>query len=404
MHAYNYAALSIPLFFVFVYLETIFLKRSKKKDAYRFESAISNLSIGITERYIHLFVGIGFYQFFVWVYSHFALFTIATTWYTWIALLLAADFTWYWYHRLGHQINLFWAAHIVHHQSEDFNFTAAARITTFQAFIRYGFWGLLPFIGFHPDMVVSILLIHGVYSFFTHTESIGKLPWLEHIFITPSLHGVHHASNEKYLDKNYGDVFVFWDKLFGTFQKEEEKPVYGLTHPLKSYSFLWQHFHYYLELFEAFRRGTHFKEKWNALFGSPAQMDQNIRPFLEKKFMQHKDTKRFNESSIFRNYLSFQLATCVLILTGATFAFDLLSGLQKLFFGSFLLITLINCGALLEQRKWIYTLEIIRAHLLTISLTVYFDVPYVLPYILLLLIIVPYVTGAKERYHKLMLS
>ena len=141
-------------------------------------------------------------------------------------MLLATDFVWYWYHRLGHEVNIFWGAHIVHHQSEEFNFTVAARITTLQAIVRNVFWCILPFIGFHPNLVMTILVVHGVYSFFTHTQILEKQKWLEYIFITPSLHGVHHASDEKYLDKNYGDVFVFWDKLFGTFQKEEEKPKY----------------------------------------------------------------------------------------------------------------------------------------------------------------------------------
>jgi alkylglycerol monooxygenase len=129
-------------------------------------------------------------------------------------------------------------------KARSLNYTVSARITTIQAIVRNVFWCLLPLAGFHPAMVMAILVVHGTYSFFTLTQMIGKLGWLEHILITPSHHGVHHASNPKYLDKNYGDIFIFWDKLFGTFQKEEahEKPVYGITHPLKSHSFLWQHF------------------------------------------------------------------------------------------------------------------------------------------------------------------
>lgn len=116
-------------------------------------------------------------------------------------------------------------------KAKKFNYTVSARITTFQAIIRNVFWCLLPLAGFHPTMVFATLVIHGAYSFFTHTQLIKNLGWLEYIFITPSLHGVHHASNEKYINKNYGDLFVFWDKVFGTFQKEEEeiKPVYGLA-------------------------------------------------------------------------------------------------------------------------------------------------------------------------------
>src|SRR6478735_4757020 len=247
----NYAALAIPAFFLFLGLEYLAAIRKNRRDLFKFDSSIANITIGVAERLLNLFLTASFYGVFLYIYEHLAFWTIPNHWVVWTALLLLTDLIWYWYHRLGHEINLFWAAHIVHHHSEEFNYTVSARITTLQALVRNIFWAILPLAGFHPTLVMSILIVHGAYSFFTHTQVIGKLGWLEYILITPSLHGVHHSSNEKYLNKNYGDLFVFWDKLFGTFQREEEKPVYGLTHPLKSYSFLWQHFHYFMELAEA---------------------------------------------------------------------------------------------------------------------------------------------------------
>ncbi|RZK19334.1 MAG: sterol desaturase family protein [Pedobacter sp.] len=354
----NYLAFAIPSFFIFVFIEYKVAQHQKKANVFKYQSTVANFSIGIAERVLNLFLAASFYEIYDWVYRNYALFDISTAWYVWILILLATDFVWYWYHRLGHEINFLWAAHIVHHQSEEFNLSAAARITTFQAVFRNVFWCVLPFIGFHPTMIISILLVHGAYSFFTHTQLIGKLGWLENVLITPSLHGVHHASDEKYLDKNYGDVFVFWDKIFGTFQKEEEPPKYGLTHPLKSYSFLWQHFHYYLEIGEAFKRAQGFKAKWNALFGSPALMDQNIRPILERKFRQNK----VKQKSIprFKSYLNIQLIAIVALLTGLTLYFNFMSLVDQLVIVFFILITLINIGALLEQRKWIYYLECFR--------------------------------------------
>ncbi|WP_316796304.1 sterol desaturase family protein [Pedobacter agri] len=354
----NYLAFAIPAFFLFVFIEYKIAQNQKKANVFKYESTVANFSIGIAERLLNLFIAASFYQVYDWVYRNYALFDISSAWYVWVLILLATDFVWYWYHRLGHEINFLWAAHIVHHQSEEFNLSAAARITTFQAVFRNVFWCVLPFIGFHPTMIITILLVHGAYSFFTHTQMVGKLGWLENIFITPSLHGVHHASDEKYLDKNYGDVFVFWDKLFGTFQKEEEAPKYGLTHPLKSYSFLWQHFHYYLEIGEAYKRATGFKAKWNAIFGSPAMMDQNIRPILERKFHQNKVKQKSNKH--FRIYLNIQLITVVAMLTGLTLYFNQIDTLGHTAILLFILITLINIGALLEQRKWIYYLECFR--------------------------------------------
>lgn len=354
----NYLAFAIPAFFIFVFIEYQIAQRQKREKVFKYESTVANFSIGIAERLLNLFIAASFYQVYDWVYRNYALFDISTKWYVWVLLLLATDLVWYWYHRLGHEINFLWAAHIVHHQSEEFNLSAAARITTFQAVFRNVFWCILPFIGFHPTMIISILLVHGAYSFFTHTQMVGKLGWLEKIFITPSLHGVHHASDEKYLDKNYGDVFVFWDKLFGTFQQEEEAPKYGLTHPLKSYSFLWQHFHYYLEIGEAYKRANGFRAKWDALFGSPALMDQNIRLILEKRFEQNKIKK--NSRVNFRLYLNIQLIMVVAILTGLTLFFNVIDSWEKIAISSFILITLINIGALLEQRRWIYYLECFR--------------------------------------------
>lgn len=358
----NYLAFAIPAFFLFLYLEYRLAVYLKKPEVFKYESSIANISIGIAERLLNLFISASFYSLFYWVYKNYALFDIPNTWWVWLLLILTTDLVWYWYHRLGHQVNFLWAAHIVHHQSEEFNLTVSARITVFQALIRNIFWCIIPFLGFHPAMVITILMVHGAYSFFTHTQLIGKLGWLEHILITPSLHGVHHASDGKYLDKNYGDVFVFWDKLFGTYQQEEEAPTYGLTHPVKSYSFLWQHFHYYLEILEACKRQKYFKLKLKIIFGNPATLDQNIRPILEKRYLQHKAAAahRFK----FRTYLNVQLLLCIGLLSLVTAFYTVLHLEDKLFVTAFILITLINCGALLEQRKWIYYLECCRLILL----------------------------------------
>ena len=354
----NYLAFAIPAFFIFVFIEFKIAQHQKKAKVFKYESAVANFSVGIAERLLNLFIAASFYQVYHWVYANYAIFDISTKWYVWILLLLSTDLVWYWYHRLGHEINFLWAAHIVHHQSEEFNLSAAARITTIQAVFRNVFWCILPLIGFHPNMIITILLAHGAYSFFTHTQLVGKLGWLENILITPSLHGVHHASDEKYLDKNYGDVFVFWDKLFGTFQKEEEAPKYGLTHPIKSYSFLWQHFHYYLEIAEAYRRANGFKAKLNSVFGSPALMDQNIRPILEERYYQNK--KRELAKPKFKIYLNVQLFAIVAMLTATTLFYGFLTPINKIAILIFILVTLINIGALLEQRKWIYYLECFR--------------------------------------------
>ena len=281
---YIYAAFAIPAFFLFLGIEYIAAVKRNRTDIYRYEGSVSNLTIGIAERLLNLFVSLTFFELFKLVYERYAIFDIPNNWMVWVILILATDLVWYWYHRLGHEVNILWAAHIVHHQSEEFNYTVSARITIIQALIRNVFWCLLPFVGFDPVMVMTTLVIHGAYSFFTHTQLIKNLGFFEYVFVTPSIHGVHHASNEQYLNKNYGDLFVFWDKLFGTFAKEGEKPVYGLTHQLNSYSFLWQHLHYYMEIIEACRRVSRLKDRLTIIFGNPDRLDQSIRASVRRNF------------------------------------------------------------------------------------------------------------------------
>ena len=158
------------LFFIFTGLEYVIACKQKKSHLFKFDSSIANISIGVAERLLNLFITASFYAVFQFVYQHYALFSIPNTLLVWIAILLVTDLIWYWYHRLGHEVNLLWAAHIIHHQSDEFNYTVSARITTLQSVIRNAFWCLLPLMGFHPDMVVVTLVIHGTYSFFTHTQ------------------------------------------------------------------------------------------------------------------------------------------------------------------------------------------------------------------------------------------
>ena len=354
----NHAALAVPAFFIFLGLEFYILKRKKSIHFYKWEDSIANVSVGVAERLLTLFISGSFYGLFTYVYDHYSLMQIPNHPLVWLGLLLFTDLVWYWYHRLGHEINILWGAHIVHHQSEEFNYTVSARITVFQALIRNLFWCVLPFVGFAPYMVLTILVVHGTYSFFTHTRMVGKLGWLEYFFITPSHHRVHHASNEHYLNKNYGDIFIFWDKLFGTFQEEKEEAVFGLTHPIKSYSFIWQHVHYFAELAEAARRTHGWPAKLKLLFGKPELLDQTIRTDLEKIFLPYKNTAK--PTFRFKVYLTVQVVVVNLVLFFVILCYSYVSEIALFLIAGILLVSLVNCGALLEQRRWIYFVEYVR--------------------------------------------
>lgn len=362
----NILAFAVPLFVSFMILEYVVARR-KKLPYFNLHHSIANISIGIAERLMDVWVVGLFYFVYDYIQKHYGLFNIKPNLLLWILLLLCTDFMWYWYHRLAHEINIFWAAHIVHHQSEDFNYTVSARITVLQAFIRTGFWTILPLLGFPAPMITSILLVHGLYPFFIHTRLIGKLGILEYVLVTPSHHRVHHASNEQYLDKNYGDVFIIWDKLFGTFQKEENniEIKYGLTHPIKSYSFLWQHFHFLAELTYAIRRTKGGWNKFRLLFSKPEQIDPAVREIAEERFRIRQSNAPFDKP--LNRYVVWQIGLTIALLFIFILFEHYIPLTQQVLISLAILLTLINCGAIMEQKQWIYYLEFLRLLTLTIG-------------------------------------
>jgi alkylglycerol monooxygenase len=370
----DFTAFAVPGFLIFIAIE-YFVSRRQKKRYFRFESSVMNLCVGIAERITDILIFGIFYNLFEFIQEHYGIFNIPDNLWTAAVLFIAIDFVWYWYHRLGHEVNILWSAHVIHHQSEAFNYTVSARITVFQAIIRNTFWCVLPLIGFSPQTMSVCLLIHGLYSFFIHTRTIGKLGILEYIFVTPSHHRVHHASNERYLDKNYGDVLIVWDKIFHTFQKETETPVYGLTRQLKSHSFLWQHFHQFLELAYAVAETRGIGEKLRMVFGRPDKISPEIRTHLESIFLSGTRTGKKKNKSSLKYYVIFQLIISLTLLFVLTLTHHLLEMPLFVLGTIFILITLVNCGAILDQRKWAFYPEYSRALLLIVTCGWYFPNP-----------------------------
>jgi sterol desaturase/sphingolipid hydroxylase (fatty acid hydroxylase superfamily) len=153
-------------------------------------------------------------------------------WWVWILILFADDFTFYWHHRLSHEIRVLWAAHVNHHSSTTMNLATALRQSWAEQLYKYFWWLWLPVVGFPPLMILMMMSISLIYQYWVHTELIRKMPkWFEFLFNTPSHHRVHHASNVRYLDQNHAGILIIWDRLFGTFaeERDDEKPVYGIT-------------------------------------------------------------------------------------------------------------------------------------------------------------------------------
>lgn len=355
----NVLAFAVPLFTGFMALE-YFIAKKKQLPYFNLHNSIANISIGIAERLCDVLITGTFYFVYDGLQKKYGIFNIKPGVLLWILLLLCTDFLWYWYHRLAHEINVLWAVHVVHHQSEDYNYTVSARITVLQALVRTCFWAVLPLIGFPAGMITAMLLVHGIYPFFIHTQLIGKLGVLEYILVTPSHHRVHHASNEKYLDKNYGDVFIIWDKLFGTFKKEEEQEetVYGLTKPLNTYSFLWQHFHFLIEIGIAVKARKTFKEKLKIIFGRPEHFDPTVRKKAETIFNVKHNSEKLAQP--LNRYVIWQIVVLLALLFGFILFERYLNTIFKVSFVFATLLTLVNCGAIMEQKRWVFHVEFLR--------------------------------------------
>lgn len=234
-----------------------------KKKIYNFGEAVINLGTGMINQCMNLVVMAMVLFSYGKLYDNYALFKLENNWAYYAVLLLAIDFLFYWYHRWGHERNFLWAAHSPHHSSEEFNFSVAARASLTQRLFSFTMYWPLALIGFEPMDIYTMTGIHLIIGFTHHTRVIGKF-WkpIEYIFNTPSHHRVHHGTNEKYLDKNYSEVFIIWDRMFGTFQVEDEPVRYGiLRHPM-SHSAVAINFHFWSLLWQDCKET---KSWWNKI-------------------------------------------------------------------------------------------------------------------------------------------
>jgi sterol desaturase/sphingolipid hydroxylase (fatty acid hydroxylase superfamily) len=226
---------AIPFFIITVIIEAILTVKVKLED-YEFKDAATSITMGLGNVFIGLLTKGLIFAAFMLMYQY-RVFTIGFEWWAWILVLFLEDFAYYWNHRIAHESRLFWASHVVHHSSKKYNLSTALRQTWTGSFYTFIFWLPIVLIGFHPVMVLMQMSVSLLYQYWIHTELIDKMPrWFEAIFNTPSHHRVHHATNPQYLDRNHAGIFIIWDKLFGTFEPEVEKPVYGLVSNIETYN------------------------------------------------------------------------------------------------------------------------------------------------------------------------
>lgn len=273
----NLVIYAIPFFILAMLVECLYA-RSRGEHGYRLNDTIGSLQLGVLSRLRGVLqIGIGGAAY--GAVSDFTLFTLSSdSVVTWVIAFVAYDLCYYFSHRYGHEWRILWASHVAHHQSEEFNLSTALRQTS-TGYLNFVFYIPLYVLGFPAYMLVTVGSLNLIYQFWVHTEHIRRLGLLENILVTPSNHRVHHAKNPEYLDRNYGGVFIIWDRLFGTFTDEDPQRqcVYGTTRQLASFNPLWANLHVWYEGLQDMRRTRYPSDAVRLWFKDPGWRPRDLR-------------------------------------------------------------------------------------------------------------------------------
>jgi alkylglycerol monooxygenase len=355
----NPIALAVPFFFLLMGVELLIAHRKGKK-LYRFADVLSCLGCGMTQQVLLVFEAAALTFGYVFLYQH-RLTTLSTPW-SWVVAFFYVDLVYYVWHRLSHRINVLWAVHAVHHQSEDYNLAVALRQAVLSVWTIWPLHLPLALLGVPPAVFLIVSALSTLYQFWIHTELVGKLGWFERVFNTPAQHRVHHAVNPRYLDKNYAATLCIWDRVFGTFEEEEEEPVYGLVKPLGTFDPLHAQLFHFGDLWRRSRTGG--ARVW---FEGP---ESGFGPAPEAtRALQRKHAVPLSKGQI--AWLSLNLAvatagTTALMWNAAAWPFAMKAALA-----AFLLLTIAGFGAVLEGRRWLTAVEVCRAAVLACGLLLF---------------------------------
>jgi sterol desaturase/sphingolipid hydroxylase (fatty acid hydroxylase superfamily) len=355
---------AVPFFFFLIAVELL-ADRWRGVSNYRVADAINSISTGVLSTTTGLLTkGVGLVTY-AFALKHLALFELsAESVWTWVCAFVFYDFCYYWLHRMGHERNILWAAHSVHHQSEDYNLSTALRQTSTGFLLSWIFYLPMAVFGMPLLVFVSVAALNLLYQFWVHTRHIPKLGWFEWFFVTPSNHRAHHAQNALYMDRNYGGVFIIWDRLFGSFQEEDdnEPVIFGVTTPLASWNPVWANVQFYAQLWADAGRAESTWDKLRIWF-----MRTGWRPadVAAKYPMNKPDLTQFRKFEVpldGRQQIYVLLQFCVYITLGSYLmnlepklpVAGLVLGWGAVAFGLFVL------GVALENRPWALKLELLR--------------------------------------------
>lgn len=358
--------IAIPFFILLMFIELGY-GIMRNRQTYSTIDTIASLSSGITNSVKNL-LGLGLLIFsYPYLLDHLALFELSNQWWVWLLAFIFIDFAGYWSHLISHSINLFWNDHIIHHSSERFNLACALR-QPISDLLRYYPLLLLPaaILGVPEQIIAFIAPIHLFMQFWYHTEHIGKLGVLEYLIITPSQHRVHHAINPPYIDKNLGQIFSVWDRIFGTYQEEldQEPPQYGVLKAVQTWNPIRINF---LHLWQLIKDALRTKSLWDKLriwfmptgWRPPDVVDKYPIDYIEDIYgFKRYDTK---PSILFQAYALFQLTSVLGLFLLMLWGYDLLSSSDLIIYSAFLGISIYGYSDLFDLKHSGFVLELIRS-------------------------------------------
>ena len=353
--------------FFFVGLELIYCF-IRKKDYHKFSDSVTSLSSYFSADIFNILMQIPVIFVFKLLAGKYAIFHFEIkSVLNWIICFTAVDFVYYWWHRLSHKVNILWAFHVIHHQSEEYNLAVAVRKGWFTKLTLAFFYVPLVLIGFPLEMLLTGFAFLALYQFILHVRFIGNLGLLELFLCTFSHHRVHHGREPKYLNKNYGGILIIWDKFFGTFQVEEEEPLYGMPERYDSSSLWYANIHYWAEMYKLIKGVNYLKDKLKVLFMPPGWVPEGFGLKHKELFLNIDGENKFGfKIYIFIHFL-LGVFGCVIVAE----SYKSLTLGNLLFFSFITLFTLINVCSLNEKKTWVIKSEVIRYFLIIFYLIFY---------------------------------
>lgn len=358
---FNIYAVLTPIAISLVLIEMIYCWVTKK-DYYTFQDAISSFGTAIVNQTVNLVVAALVFKSYGYLHDNYAIMNVDANWKSAIVLIVLIDFLFYWFHRAGHSINIFWAAHSPHHSTEEMNLAVALRASVTQRLFSFTFFWPLPLLGFSPEFIYTMTGIHLINGYWHHTRTIGKLGWFEKWFNTPSHHRVHHGTNAQYLDRNMAELLIIWDKLFGTFEEEREEVNYGILRHPGTWGPLGINFHFWGMLWQDMKETPKLWDKFRLWFmplgwrPPGVSYREPVRAYTKEEYTKF-DTKMFPKSRV---YLVIQLILGVGVMAYIIDGKSPLVASEKFIMSALMWAMVIAWGGILEMKKWAPKLEVFR--------------------------------------------